>query len=90
MDFEKNGHGKSWKSHGILNGRRCTNPECSICIIMLGVGINAHAYKGAGNALLVMVIESVINIDIYFLFNLWESFGCLRHRVYIFGDEDGG
>jgi hypothetical protein len=25
MDFEKNGHGKSWKSHGILNGR-CTNP----------------------------------------------------------------
>jgi hypothetical protein len=26
MDFEKNGHGKSWKSHGILNGRRCTNP----------------------------------------------------------------
>jgi hypothetical protein len=20
MDFEKNGHGKSWKSHGILNG----------------------------------------------------------------------
>ena len=27
MDFEKNGHGKSWKSHGILNGRRCTNPD---------------------------------------------------------------
>ena len=45
---------------------------------------------GAKNALLVMVIESVIKIDIYLLFNLWESFGCLRHRVYIFGDEDGG
>jgi hypothetical protein len=29
MDFEKNGHGKSWKSHGILNGRRCTNPDIS-------------------------------------------------------------
>jgi hypothetical protein len=29
-----------------------------------------------------MVIESVIKIDIYLLFNLWESFGCLRHRVY--------
>ena len=28
MDFEKSGHGKSWKSHGILNGRRCTNPVC--------------------------------------------------------------
>jgi hypothetical protein len=27
MDFEKSGHGKSWKSHGILKGRRCTNPE---------------------------------------------------------------
>jgi hypothetical protein len=21
MDFEKNGNGKSWKSHGILNGK---------------------------------------------------------------------
>jgi hypothetical protein len=27
MDFEKNGHEKSWKSLGILNGRRCTNPD---------------------------------------------------------------
>jgi hypothetical protein len=26
MDFEKSGHGKSWKGHGILNERRCTNP----------------------------------------------------------------
>ena len=27
MDFEKNGCGKSWKSHGILNvQRRCMNP----------------------------------------------------------------
>ena len=29
-----------------------------------------------------MVIKSDIEIDIYLLFNLWESFGCLRHRVY--------
>jgi hypothetical protein len=29
MDFEKSGHGKSWKSHGILKGRRCTNPVFS-------------------------------------------------------------
>jgi hypothetical protein len=33
MDFEKNGHGKSWKSHGILNGRRCTNPVKRISIL---------------------------------------------------------
>jgi hypothetical protein len=40
MDFEKNGHGKSWKSHGILNGRRCTNPVIEIisasCIVRRG------------------------------------------------------
>jgi hypothetical protein len=29
MDFENIGHGKSWKSHGILNGRMYTNPALS-------------------------------------------------------------
>ena len=38
MDFENNGHRKSWKSHGILNGRRCTNPVLDIDACDMGIG----------------------------------------------------
>jgi hypothetical protein len=53
MDFEKNGHGKSWKSRGILNGRRCTNPVSnemppppppqSCCLII--ISLQSHASR---------------------------------------------
>jgi hypothetical protein len=47
MDFEKNGHGKLWKSHGILNGRRRTNPD-SKCIrtFEAGRGLTSYFLRG--------------------------------------------
>jgi hypothetical protein len=77
--FWKNGHGKSWKSHGILNGRRCTNPDYTYT----GSPCLRYLFQVVQTRTTTAYCRILPTLDLHVFYIVWHILCLELHAVYI-------